>query len=40
MGPILDSLGLRSLDQVDNLDLLQKIVLAMETKATDGPRRT
>jgi DNA polymerase III delta prime subunit len=40
MGPILDSLGLRSLDQVDNLDLLQKIVLAMETKAADGPRRT
>ena len=40
MGPILDSLGLRSLDQVDNLDLLQKIVLAMETKAASGPRRT
>jgi hypothetical protein len=40
LGPILDSLGLKSLDQVDNLDLLQKIVLAMETKAAAGPRRT
>jgi hypothetical protein len=40
MGPILDSLGLRSLDQVDNLDVLQKIVLAMETKAATGLRRT
>ena len=28
LGPILDSFGLRSLDQVDNLDLLQKIVVA------------
>jgi hypothetical protein len=40
MGPILDSLGLRSLDQVDSLDVLQKIVLAMETKAATGLRRT
>jgi hypothetical protein len=40
LSPILDSLGLRSLDQVDNLDTLQKIVLAMEDKAQAGPRRT
>lgn len=40
LGPILDSLGLRSLDQVDNLDTLQKIVLAIEAKAQVGPRRT
>jgi len=39
LGPILDSLGLTSLDQVDNLDTLQKIVLAMETKAATGPQR-
>lgn len=40
LSPILDSLGLRSLDQVNNLDTLQKIVLAMEDKAQAGPRRT
>jgi hypothetical protein len=40
LGPILDSLGLRSLNQVDNLELLQKIMLAMETKAATGPQRT
>jgi hypothetical protein len=33
MGTILDSLKLRSLDQVDNLETLEKIVLAMEQKA-------
>jgi hypothetical protein len=40
LSPILDSLGLRSLDQVNNLDTLQKIVLAMEAKAPTGSRRT
>ena len=39
LGPILDSLKLRSLDQVDSLDTLQKIVLAMEAKNTSAPQR-
>jgi len=38
LGPILDSLRLRSLDQVDSLDTLQKIVLAMEAKNTSAPQ--
>lgn len=40
LGPILDSVKLESVDQVDNLHTLQKIVLAMEAKAESGPRRT
>lgn len=38
LGPILDSLGLKSLEQVDNLDALHKIVLAMEAKVETRPR--
>lgn len=33
LGQILESLKLRSLDQIDSLDILQKIVLAMEAKS-------
>jgi hypothetical protein len=39
LGPILESLRLRSIDQVDSLDTLQKIVLAMEAKSGSGPQR-
>jgi hypothetical protein len=39
LGPILESLRLRSTDQVDSLDTLQKIVLAMEAKSGSGPQR-
>ena len=40
LGPILDSLKLHSLDQVDSLDTLQKIVLAMEARSASGPQRS
>lgn len=33
LGPILQSLNLRSLDQVDNLDVMRKLILALEQKA-------
>jgi len=33
LGRILDSLKLKSLDHVDSLEILEKIVLAMEEKA-------
>ena len=36
LGPILDSLNIRSVDQVDNLESLRKIVLAMEEKSGPG----
>jgi len=39
LGPILNSLNIRSLDQVDNLESLRKIVLAMEEKSGSGAHR-
>jgi hypothetical protein len=33
LSPILQSLNLKSLDQVDNLDVMRKLSLALEQKA-------
>ncbi len=40
LGPVLSSLQLKSLDQIDNLDTLQKVVLTLEAKASSSPQRS
>jgi hypothetical protein len=40
LGPVLSSLQLKSLDQIDNLNTLQRIVLALEAKAASPPKRS
>jgi hypothetical protein len=38
--PVLSSLQLKSLEQIDNLDTLQRIVLALEAKAASSSQRS
>jgi hypothetical protein len=40
LGPVLSSLQLKSLEQIDNLDTLQRTVLALEAKAASSPQRS